>query len=78
MKKIVLSILIWVLASCASQKSKDAAGVAGQAKDSYAGLWSMLVLSTPPAIKPLNEGGKAVFKDASHATGKGKVAIGTA
>ncbi|WP_420264533.1 hypothetical protein [Candidatus Magnetominusculus dajiuhuensis] len=76
MKRIVLSILIWVLASCSSQKAKEAAGVAG--RDSYAGLWGMLALSTPPEVKPLVEGGKAVFKDASHSTGKGKIAVGTA
>ena len=69
-----LAILMWALASCASQN----AGSVPEAKDPYAGLWNMLVLSQPPDVKPLKEEKKFIFKDASHATGKGKVVVGTA
>lgn len=79
MKKIALTILMLALASCTARKDAAEAG-----KDPYAVLWNMLVLSTPPDIKdtpaanPLNETRKAAFKDASHSTGKGKIATGTA
>lgn len=73
MKKIVFAIMLWALASCTGQRG----GNAPEAKDSYAGLWSMLVLSGPPDIKPLKENANAVFKDASRSTGKGKIAVGT-
>ncbi|MBF0516784.1 MAG: hypothetical protein HQK97_06645 [Nitrospirae bacterium] len=75
MKKLALTILIWVLASCQGQKGKNAASVT----DSYAGLWGMLVVSKPPTgLKPLKEATKAGFKDASYSKGKGKIAVGTA
>ncbi|MEO5360394.1 MAG: hypothetical protein H7843_08080 [Nitrospirota bacterium] len=77
MEKIALSILIWALASCSADKGMKGKNAAAT-NDPYAGLWSMLVLPKPPDVKPLKEGIKAVFKDASHSKGKGKVSVGTA
>ncbi|MBF0318249.1 MAG: hypothetical protein HQL01_00385 [Nitrospirae bacterium] len=71
MKKTGFTILMLALASCANQSVPEA-------KDPYAGLWNMLVLSQPPEIKPLKEDKKFIFKDASHSKGKGKIVLGTA
>ncbi|MBF0457227.1 MAG: hypothetical protein HQK99_04960 [Nitrospirae bacterium] len=79
MKKLALTILMMTLAACSARRDASEAG-----KDPYAGLWNMLVLSTPPEIKGTQEAArpdetrKAAFKDASHSTGKGKIATGTA
>ncbi|MCG6551476.1 MAG: hypothetical protein L7F77_04050 [Candidatus Magnetominusculus sp. LBB02] len=75
MRKIALAVLIWTLAACTAQRDKTAS----VAKDPYAALWQMLAVSSAPSTKPLNEiNDKAAFKDASHSTGKGKIAVGTA